>query len=260
MTETVELGHIGLSWDGVVAHVRISHPARFNAMTRAMWRQLPQVFAEIAARQNTRCVVICGDGEHFCAGGDISEYPAFRFDEERLRVFHEDEVWGGLQAILACDVPVVASIAGNCMGAGVEMACCCDVRLASNTARFGAPIGKLGFPMAPREAQLVASRLGDGPARGLLLGAQVLPAQRLLDSGFLWELCASDALPERTSAMARTISALGPEAASLNKRTLRDLEAGRPMAEVLAAAYRYADSAEHREGVQAFLDKRSPLF
>lgn len=260
MTETVELGHIGLSWDGVVAHVRISHPARFNAMTRAMWRQLPQVFAEIAARQNTRCVVICGDGEHFCAGSDISEYPAFRFDEERLRVFHEDEVWGGLQAILACDVPVVASIAGNCMGAGVEMACCCDVRLASNTARFGAPIGKLGFPMAPREAQLVASRLGDGPARGLLLGAQVLPAQRLLDSGFLWELCASDALPERTSDMVRTISALGPEAARLNKRTLRDLEAGRPMAEVLAAAYRYADSAEHREGVQAFLDKRSPLF
>ncbi len=260
MTDTVEHGHIGLSWDGAVAHVRISHPARFNAMTRAMWRQLPPVFAEIAARPDTRCVVISGDGEHFCAGGDISEYPAFRFDEARLRVFHEEEVWGGLQAILACDALVVASIAGNCMGAGVEMACCCDMRLASSTARFGAPIGKLGFPMAPREAQLVASRLGDGLARGLLLGAQVLPAQRLLDSGFLLELCAAEALPERTDALVQAVCGLGPQAARLNKRTLRDLEAGRPMAEVLVAAYRYADSAEHREGVLAFLDKRRPLF
>jgi enoyl-CoA hydratase len=70
-----------------------------------------------------------------------------------LRAFHEDDVWGGLQAMLDCDVPIVAQIEGNCMGAGVEIASCCDIRIAGATAKFGAPIAKLGFPMAPREAR-----------------------------------------------------------------------------------------------------------
>lgn len=260
MTETVELGHIGLSWDGVVAHVRISHPARFNAMTRAMWRQLPQVFAELGARADLRCVVLQGQGDHFCAGGDISEYPSFRFNESTLREFHENEVWGGLQAILSCDVPVVASIRGNCMGAGVELASCCDLRLASDSARFGAPIGKLGFPMAPREAQLVATRVGDGLARAMLLGAQVLSAQRLLESGFLLQTCAPDDLEQHTDALVQTVLSLGPQAARLNKQTLRALTAAEPSAPLLASAYDYADSPEHQEGVGAFVDKRRPVF
>ena len=145
------LAGIDLTQHGGVARVTLRHPARFNAMTRQMWRELCQVFGELSGQDGLRCVLVRGEGTHFCAGGDISEYPDFRFEPASLRQFHEGEVWPALQAMLDCEVPLVAQIAGNCMGAGLEIASCCDLRLAAASARFGAPIARLGFPMAPRE-------------------------------------------------------------------------------------------------------------
>ena len=169
--------------EGGVVHVTLRHAGRLNAMSRTMWRQLRSVFECIQA-SSARCVVIAGEGGAFCAGGDISEYPGFRFDAAALRDFHENDVWGGLNAMLACDVPIVASISGACMGAGVEIASCCDVRVAGAAARFGAPIAKLGFPMAPREAQLVAAAVGDVTARQMLLEAATFTAADMLARGF----------------------------------------------------------------------------
>ena len=134
-----------------VLTLTLNRPGKLNAMSRPMWHQLRQAFVDLQARDDVRCIVLRGEGGHFCAGGDISEYPDFRFDEAALRHFHEVEVWGGLSAMLACDVPLIACIEGACMGAGVELASTCDLRLAGQSARFGAPIARLGFPMAPRE-------------------------------------------------------------------------------------------------------------
>jgi enoyl-CoA hydratase/carnithine racemase len=210
---------------------------------------------------------------HFCAGGDISEYPDFRFDEMQLRHFHEVEVWGGLQAVLACDVPLVAHIEGNCMGAGLEIASCCDIRLASPNAKFGAPIAKLGFPMAPREAALVLSQLGATLTRQVLLEAAVFDAQALQASHFLSALLplnTPDAELEVTRRVSR-LCALAPVAARRNKQTFRALNpllslddqglgATESIANLLAQAYTYAASDEHREGIAAFLNKRQPAF
>ena len=168
-----------------VVRVVLRNAGRLNAMSRPMWRQLRAVFEGIQHNASARCVLIEGEGEAFCAGGDISEYPAFRFDAALLRDFHENDVWGGLSAMLACDVPIVARIAGACMGAGVEIASCCDIRIAAANARFGAPIAKLGFPMAPREAQLVAGAVGETIARQMLLEAATFNAADLLAQGFL---------------------------------------------------------------------------
>ncbi len=112
-----------------IAQVTLRHPGKFNAMSRAMWRELKTVFEALRQRTDIRCVVVSGHGGHFCAGGDIAEYPAFRFDEAGLRDFHEIDVWGGLDAMLRCDIPIVAQIDGHCMGAGVEIASCCDIRV-----------------------------------------------------------------------------------------------------------------------------------
>src|SRR3989338_3128190 len=106
--------------EGALALLTLSHPAKFNAMSRAMWRELRRVFGEIQRDASVRCVVLQGEQGHFCAGGDIAEYPDFRFTEAGLRDFHDNDVWGGLQAMLDCDVPIVARIEGNCMGAGIE--------------------------------------------------------------------------------------------------------------------------------------------
>ena len=241
------------------AEVVLSNPTKFNAMSRSMWRQLREVFEAVPAQSALRVVMLRGEGAHFCSGGDISEYPSFRFDEASLRDFHENKVWGGLQAILSVDVPVVADIRGNCMGAGLEIASCCDVRWAHVQARFGAPIAKLGFPMAPREAALVGAALGDMTAREMLLLAQVLDAPTLVQRGFLNACDDTPDLDARCAAVVQGVLVLSPQAARLNKQTLRALNAGvRP--EAWAQAYAYADSPEHREGIAAFVDKRAPQF
>ena len=257
-----------LAVDGGIARVTLSHPGKFNAMSRAMWRELKTVFESIQHGADIRCVVVAGAGGHFCAGGDIAEYPAFRFSEAGLREFHEQDVWGGLGAMLRCDVPVVAQIEGNCMGAGVEIASCCDIRVAGASARFGAPIARLGFPMAPREAQLVGAALGNLTAREMLLEAAVLDAPTLLLRGFLNAVVADADVAGEALARAQRVAALAPQAARLNKQTFRALNQAFPsvdrpqdaMDSIVAGAYAYADSTEHREGIRAFLDKRKPAF
>lgn len=254
-----------------VVRVTLHHEGRLNAMTRAMWRELREVFQQIQADTAARCVLVEGEGAAFCAGGDISEYPSFRFDAARLRDFHENEVWGGLSAMLACDVPIVAAIRGACMGAGVEIASCCDIRIAGEGARFGAPIARLGFPMAPREAALVAARVGDATARQMLLEAAVLDAPQMLARGFLSRVVDAARLGEEAQATAGRIARLAPQAARLTKQTLRGFfepkVAETPARQARAAMdidnpdpYAYADSAEHREGIGAFLTKRKPQF
>lgn len=249
-------GQVQLALQGALAFVTLSHPGKFNAMSRLMWRQLREVFEDLQQRQDLRVVLLRGEAGHFCAGGDISEYPGFRFDAASLREFHENDVWGGLNAVLDCDITVLAQINGNCMGAGMELASCCDLRLAGRSARFGAPIAKLGFPMAPREAALVARVAGEVTAREMLLAAAVLDAPTLAQRGFLNRICEDDALEAEALAAAWAISLLAPQAARQNKQTLRHLAT----VQVPADAYAYADTAEHREGVTAFMEKRQPRF
>lgn len=255
-------GSIKVQRHGGLATVCITNPKRFNAMSRSMWRELRSVFTQIQQDLGLTAVVVTGD-QHFCAGGDISEYPAFRFHEDSLRDFHENDVWGGLQAMLDCDVPIIAQIDGNCMGAGVEIASCCDLRLASEQARFGAPIAKLGFPMAPREAALVARAVGDLTAREMLLSASILDAQTMQQRGFLNQVLPGDALATTVTALVERMGQLAPQAARMNKKTFRALapvNIAQDAIYLVANAYAYADSAEHREGILAFTEKRKPQF
>ncbi len=255
--------------EGGLVRVTLHHTGRLNAMSRAMWRQLRSVFESIQRSTSARCVLI--EGGAFCAGGDISEYPAFRFDAAALRDFHENDVWGGLAAMLACDVPIVAHITGACMGAGVEIASCCDLRIAAASARFGAPIAKLGFPMAPREAQLVAAAVGEVTARQMLLEAATFTAPEMLARGFLSRVVPDELAAVEALGSAQRIAALAPQAARLNKQTFRALktppaltgQALKAIENIVngpADPYAYASSAEHREGITAFLEKRTPQF
>ena len=256
-------GSVSLEVTGSVAFVTLSHPGKLNAMSRAMWRELRAVFASIPQRRELHAVVVRGEGGHFCAGGDISEYAGFRFNEASLRDFHENDVWGGLQAMLDCDLPLVAQIEGNCMGAGVEIASCCDIRIAGDAARFGAPIAKLGFPMAPREAALVMRAVGELTAREMLLAAAVLDAAEMKQRGFLNSVVPVAEVSAAALVCVGRISQLAPGAARLNKQAFRALapvSSAQAATDLIATAYRYATSAEHREGVMAFMDKRSPRF
>jgi enoyl-CoA hydratase/carnithine racemase len=258
--KSTTIDRVWLQGGGVVASVVLANPGKFNAMSRAMWRELRALFQELNQQADLRCVIVAGEGGHFCAGGDIAEYPGFRFDETTLREFHEGDVWGGLKAVLDCPVPVIAQIEGNCMGAGVEIASCCDIRIAGQSARFGAPIARLGFPMAPREAQLVAREAGISLARAMLLEAAVFDAEQMLQQGFLNTVVADADVASEVSQRASRLAALAPQAMRLNKQTIRAFAPPEPGEEALRSAYAYADSAEHREGIAAFLAKRPPAF
>jgi enoyl-CoA hydratase/carnithine racemase len=246
--------------------VLLHNPDRLNAMSRAMWRELKAVFEQINTDASARCVLVEGAGTAFAPAAIFPN--TLHFVLTTLRDFHETEVWGALAAMLACDVPLVAGIAGACMGAGVEIASCCDIRIAGASARFGAPIARLGFPMAPREAQLVAGTLGEAVARQMLLEAATFSAAEMQACGFLSRVVTKDAVAAETRASAGRIAALAPQAARLNKQTLRALKspstlagyAQAAMESIVDGAYGYADSAEHREGIDAFLAKRAPNF
>ena len=249
-------GAVLLEISGSLATVTLSHPGKFNAMSRLMWRELRTAFEALQQRRDVHCVLIQGESGHFCAGGDISEYAGFRFEEASLRDFHENDVWGGLQAMLDCDVPIVARIEGNCMGAGVEIASCCDLRMAADTARFGAPIARLGFPMAPREAALVMRAVGELTAREMLLSAAVLDAAEMKQRGFLNQVLAAEALGAAVQERLQRIGQLAPQAARLNKASFRALAHVLPAQaaiNLIATAYDYAASGEHREGIGAFM-------
>lgn len=251
----------GLEGHPTVAVVTLSHPGKFNAMSRSMWRALAEVFGGLSRAKDLRCVLLTGEGGHFCAGGDIAEYPAFRFDVQQLTDFHEQDVWGGLNAIRRCPVPVVAAMQGNCMGAGLEMASACDIRLAASSARFGAPIARLGFPMAPREAQLVALAVGVQTAREMLLEAAVLSAADMQQRGFLNRVVDDAELAQAAADAAIRIASLAPLTARAHKQLLSALSDGTSsMAELVATAYDHANSPEHQEGIAAFLSKRRAVF
>ncbi len=259
---------VRLEFDGALATLTLSHPGKLNAMSVPMWRSLRTAAGQLAACADLRAVIVRGEAGQFCAGGDIAEYPGFRFHREGLRAFHEEVVWPALEALLRCDVPLISQIEGACMGAGLEIASCCDLRVAGQGARFGAPIARLGFSMAPREAALVARAVGEMTAREMLLEAAVLDAPEMHRRGFLHQ-CVPDAdVAAEALGRARRVAALAPAAARRTKTLFSALfppdpsanRSGDAIENIVNTAYDYADCAEHREGIEAFLAKRRPRF
>jgi enoyl-CoA hydratase len=247
--------------DGI-ARITLANPGKLNAMSAAMWRALREAFAELsAAPGETRVVLVAGEGGHFASGGDIEEFPSFRFDAAALSRFHEQDVLPALLAMRDCELPLVACIEGACVGGGLEIAACCDIRIAAASSRFGVPIAKLGFPMAPAELEIVASIVGATALRELLIEARVLAAQEAFERGIVTRVVPDEGVAAEALAAAQRIASLSPQALRLNKRALRQFV----MPPLSAAAdraphYAYAPSAEHREGLAAFNEKRLPRF
>ena len=168
------------------------------------------------------------------------EFAGFRFDESRLHHFHEHIVAPALHAMLDCDIPTLAQIDGACIGGGLEIAACCDIRVCGQGSRFGAPIAKLGFPMAPSELQVLRRVVAAPVLREMLLEARLLDATTALRLGRVHEVVGDEQVPERTAQRADALTALSPQAARINKRTLRQLEQGGPSPAERRAHFGYA--------------------
>ena len=247
-----------------VAVLQFSNPGKLNALTVQMWRDLRALIDGLNALHpdaGPRVIVVRGDGGSFVAGADIEEFPDFRFDAETLAHYHEEVVAPALTALLDCERPLVAQIEGACVGGGLEIAACCDIRLCGESSRFGVPIAKLGFPMAPLEIEIVARVVGETALRELLLEARVLTATEARQRGLVTRVVADNQVATEAQRSADAMAKLSPQALRLNKRALRQF--GRAQGSERGERephYAYAPSAEHREGLAAFNEKRPARF
>ncbi|MFY1987149.1 enoyl-CoA hydratase/isomerase family protein [Achromobacter xylosoxidans] len=254
-------GRVLLQRDGRLARVTLSHPGRLNAITVGMWRELRDVFTRIAADDDLRCVIVRGEGGNFAAGADIREFPAERADAAGVQRYHREVLAPALQAVAQCPHPVVAQIEGVCVGGGLEIACQCDLRIAGESARFGVPINRLGFPMAPDEMRGLLALAGRAATLAILLEGRVFGAAEARDLGLLTRIVADADVAAQALRSAERICQGAPLAARINKRLSARLAQGGALTEAEYQDYfSYADSRDHKEGVRAFLAGVDPHF
>lgn len=260
-TSPHEGAQVHLSREGALARVTLSHPGRLNAITVAMWEALREAFEQMSADASVRCVIIRGEGGNFAAGADIREFPAVRGDMAQVRHYHQRVIAPALLAVAECPHPVIAQIEGVCVGGGLEVACQADLRIAGASARFGVPINKLGFSMAPDEMRGLLALVGRATTMAILLEGRVFDASEAASLGLLTRVVPDAEVADQARASAERIMRGAPLAARINKRQARHMAAGLPLTEAhYQDFFSYADSHDHREGVSAFLTGRAPTF
>ncbi|AZS80504.1 enoyl-CoA hydratase/isomerase family protein [Achromobacter spanius] len=260
MTQDVT-GRVRLEREGALAWVTLSHPGRLNAITVGMWGELRDVFTRVSADDALGCVIVRGEGGNFAAGADIREFPAQRADMAGVQRYHRDILAPALQAVASCPHPVVAQIEGVCVGGGLEIASQCDLRIAGASARFGVPINRLGFPMAPDEMRGLLALVGRAATLAILLEGRVFGADEAHGLGLLTRIVPDDQVADAARRSAERICQGAPLAARINKRLSARLAQGGALTEDEYQDYfSYAESRDHQEGVRAFLAGVDPSF
>ena len=255
-------GAVSLDFEGPIALVTLSNPGRLNAISISMWEALQRVFTQLGARADLRCVVLRGAGGNFAAGADIREFPQARADLDGVLHYHMHVIAPALAAIAACMHPVLAQIDGVCVGGGLEIASQCDLRIAGSSSRFGVPINRLGFPMAPEEMRGLLALAGRAVTAEILLEGRVFGADEAFAKGLLTRIVPDAQVAADVMRSAQRIAAGAPLAARINKRTIARLCAQHePLtADELRSLFGYAQSRDHHEGVRAFLAGEDPVF
>ena len=247
--------------DGPIATVTLNNPAKRNALTKAAWVRLAEIMGDFSAEEGLRCVIIRGAGnEAFAAGADISEFPSERANAVQAKSYGE-AVSDAIHAILECRHPTVAMIQGACTGGGLEIACACDLRISAESGRFGVPINRIGHALAYPEMKVVQSVVGRALVLEILLEGRILGAEEAQRRGLVNRVVADDRIESEVYAAAERIAGGAPLAARANKKFARRLTDPAPLSqEEIDESYALCDSEDYKEGVQAFLAKRQPVF
>ena len=246
-----------------VAEVYLNRPDVRNAFNDSVITELTAAFTALGADTELRAIVLGGHGKSFCAGADLSWMRAMAgYDWERNRADAQalaDMLW----AIYACPLPVVGRVHGDCYAGGVGLAAVCDVVVAADGMHFCLSEARLGLLPATIGPYVVRA-LGEQASRRYFTTAERFSAARAHELGFVHEVVAAEAIDAKVNEIVSALVANGPAAVKACKRLVQDI-AGRPIDDTLRAdtARRIADiraSAEGKEGVLSFLDKRSPAW
>jgi enoyl-CoA hydratase/carnithine racemase len=247
--------------DGEVAEITLSRPEAMNAVSTAMAAELTRACAEITAESGVRVVVLSAAGERaFCAGADLKERSGMT-DADILRQRHA--IRGVFAAMLALPQPAVAAVHGFALGGGCELALSCDLVVADETAAFGLPEVTVGLVPGGGGTQLALRRLGPGRAADLVLTGRRVGVEEADRLGLVDRRVPAGQDRAAALELAGQIAANSPVAVRAAKRAIRhgwgvSLEAG---LDIEDAAWRTAAlSADRREGIAAFVEKRKPAW
>ncbi len=220
---------IEITREGDIRRVTIANHAKLNTLNSELLLQLAAAFD---VEPDIRAVVLTGEGGRaFIGGADIREMGAVTTPEQG-RAFIE-RVHGACAAIRACRVPVIARIQGWCLGAGLEIAAACDLRVAADVAKFGMPEVRVGIPSVV-EAALLPGLIGWGRTRRLLLLAETLDAATMQSWGFLERVTAPHALDGAVAEWLALLGEAGPVAIANQKALIREWE-DLPLSQAIAA-------------------------
>jgi enoyl-CoA hydratase/carnithine racemase len=244
--------------DGAVLTVTFNRPEARNALTWRMYERLTAACDEVDADDAIRVMVLRGAGDRaFVAGTDITQFERFRAGEDGLA--YERELDRRLERLERVAKPVIAEVRGFAIGAGLRLAAACDLRLAAPDAQFGAPIARtLGNCLSASAYAGLVDLLGPSRVAAVMLAGRLISAEEAHAAGFVHEIVPGAALAGRVREVALEVTALAPLTLRVSKEAVRRVRAARPVPDVddlIRATY---TSADFREGVRAFLEKRKP--
>ena len=247
--------------EGRIAEVRLDAPEKHNVLDRDGWHALAGAMQGLSARSDLGCVVVRGSGGRaFSAGSDISAFASQRDTPEDVRVY-SDAIAGAMHAVQDCPHPTLAIIEGLCVGGGLEIAACCDVRICEASSCFGAPINRLGLTMAHAELQPLLALLGPGTVLDILLTGDLMGADDARRVGLVSRVVPDGEVVAAGFDLASRIADGAPLVNRWHKKFVRRLADPTPLSDAERdEALEVFGTADYREGRTAFLEKRDPDF
>ncbi len=249
--------------DDGVGRIVFNNPERRNAMTFEMWQGLGQVVEGFAADDEVRVIVLSGTGgKAFCAGADISQFEKNRSTEDAVAVYNA-AVEKSSDALAQVGKPTIAKIEGYCVGGGVGIALCCDLRLARDDARFAVPAAKLGLGYRLDGLQRLVDVVGPSASKEIFFTARQFSAEEALQMGLINRVLSAEELDAYVDDYAATIASNAPLTVKAAKVVIGEaVKSGDERDEALAQ--RVVDdcfaSDDYQEGRKAFMEKRKPRF
>jgi enoyl-CoA hydratase/carnithine racemase len=251
-----------LERDGEIAFVIADNPSRMNALNAAMWKALPEFIAEAERDPAIRVIVLRGAGTRaFSAGADISEFESARAGEKAAQYDALNEA--AFKALADCAKPTLAMIHGFCLGGGLGLALCTDIRLADEVAEFAIPAAKLGLGYNARWVRPLLAAVPPARAKEMLFTGRRFKVAEAAAMGLVNEVVPTPELQARAHALARSIAANAPLTVRAAKRVVDELvrhPETPDMAALDAAVAACFESEDYAEGRRAFLEKRKPRF
>ncbi len=249
--------------EGAIGIITLNKPENLNALSPELHVELIDIMNRLPLEKDLLVVIITGAGKAFSAGGDLDGFLSRSISHQERSgaadLFNNDMA----RKFLNVEIPLIAAINGAAVGGGFTLSLTCDLRIASEEARFGAVFARVGLSPEYGSSFLLSRIVGLTKASELILTAKMFDAKEALDIGLVNEVVQADKLMERAKELAQQIASLPPLSVRMAKRTIRHgLESTLSQAlnfEELAETHCFS-SLDHQEAVRAFLEKRKPKF